>query len=147
MTNASDHTTTVTVSGAATGMSHQVEVRQHHLIADEPFDLGGTDEGPNPYEYLLSALGACTALTIGMYARRKQWPLTHVSVKLTHRKIDATECSDCRTQEGKVDRITRDITLEGALTQEQREGLLSIANRCPVHRTLTGEISILSSLA
>lgn len=119
---------------------------RHVLVADEPGNVGGNDTGPGPYEYLLMGLGACTSMTIRMYAERKQLPLKRVKVRLGHQKIHADDCSDCETREGKVDEITREIILEGDLTDEQRLKLLEIANRCPVHRTLTSEIKVRSML-
>ena len=120
---------------------------RHTLIADEPESAGGNDAGPGPYEYLLMALGACTGMTLRMYAEHKQLPLRLVRVKLSHRKIHARDCRDCETREGKVDEITREIELQGELTVEQRQKLLEIANRCPVHRTLTSEIKVRTTLA
>jgi putative redox protein len=119
---------------------------RHQLIADEPESVGGNDAGPGPYEYVLMGLGACTSMTIRMYAERKQFPLKRVKVRLGHQKIHAQDCSDCETREGKVDKITREIILEGDLSAEQREKLLEIANRCPVHRTLTSEIKVRTRL-
>jgi len=116
------------------------------MTADEPVESGGTDLGPNPYELLLSALGACTSMTLRMYANRKQMPLAGVSVTLTHDRIHASDCQNCETEEGLVDRIRREIALAGDLDEAQRERLLSIADRCPVHRTLTNEILIESRL-
>ena len=118
----------------------------HALIADEPESVGGNDAGPGPYEYLLMGLGACTSMTLRMYAKHKQLPLRRVRVRLSHRRIHAQDCSDCETKEGKVDEITREISLEGDLTDEQRQRLLEIANRCPVHRTLVSEIIVRSQL-
>lgn len=120
---------------------------RHALIVDEPQAGGGNDAGPGPYEYLLIGLGACTAMTLRMYAERKDLPLRRVHVHLSHRKIHAQDCADCETREGKVDESTREIRLEGDLTEEQRERLLEIANRCPVHRTLTSEIKVRSCLS
>lgn len=119
----------------------------HVLRADEPAANGGNDTGPNPYDYLLAALGSCTAMTLRMYARLKKWPLQKVTVRLKHDKIHATDCAECETKEGKVDRIERLIELDGPLSDEQRQRLLEIANRCPVHRTLTSEIHIPTRLA
>src|SRR6266850_2488723 len=133
---------TVTVHGDATGFKQQMTAGIHRLGADEPIADGGTDTGPSPYDLLLAALGACTSMTIAFYARRKQWPLEEVTVRLRHSKIHAEDCADCETKEGMLDRIERVIQLSGSLTDEQRTQLLAIANRCPVHRTLTSEIRI-----
>ncbi|MBN9490536.1 MAG: OsmC family protein [Alphaproteobacteria bacterium] len=119
----------------------------HVLRADEPVGNGGNDTGPSPYDYLLAALGSCTAMTLRMYARMKKLPLQKVTVRLKHEKIHATDCAECETKEGKIDRIERLIELEGPLSDEQRQRLLEIANRCPVHRTLSSEISIPTRLA
>lgn len=128
---------------AGTGLYAQdIWAAGHHLCADEPETYGGDDSGPGPYELLLAALGACTSMTLRMYAERKGWPLTGVSVDLTHEKIHAEDCRDCETREGKVDRIGRVITLEGALDETQRERLMQIADMCPVHRTLNSEVKI-----
>ena len=122
-------------------------VGKHVLLADEQSSQGGNDAGPTPYDYLLAALGACTGMTLRSYARVKNWPLEHVNVRLKHNKIYAVDCASCETKEGKVDQIDRLIELQGPLTDEQRGRLLEIAERCPVHRTLTSEISIRTSLA
>jgi putative redox protein len=126
--------------------SQNMRSGRHVLTADEPESVGGNDAGPGPYEYLLMGLGACTSMTIRMYAERKQLPLKRVKVRLGHQKIHADDCADCETREGKVDEITREIILEGDLTDEQRQKLLEIANRCPVHRTLTSEIKVRTRL-
>jgi putative redox protein len=120
---------------------------RHAFTADEPRAAGGNDAGPGPYEFLLMGLGACTSMTLRMYAQLKQMPLERVRVRLTHRKVHAQDCADCATREGKIDEITREILLEGDLTEAQRERLLEIANRCPVHRTLSSEIKVRSHLA
>jgi len=120
---------------------------RHTLTVDEPQAVGGNDAGPGPYEFLLIGLGACTAMTVRMYAERKDLPLRRVHVRLSHRKIHVQDCTDCETREGKVDEITREITFDGDLTEEQRERLLEIANRCPVHRTLTSEIKVRTYLS
>ena len=138
---------TVEVEESLTGKyTQKIHSGRHELFADEPADVGGNDAGPNPYAYLLMGLGACTSMTLRMYAEHKQLPLQRVRVRLSHRKVHAKDCSDCGTREGKIDEITREITLEGELTDEQRQRLLEIANRCPVHRTLTSEIKVRSRL-
>lgn len=118
----------------------------HRLIADEPEDVGGQNRGPGPYEYLLMGLGACTNITVRMYANMKGIPLERIRVVLSHQKIYAEDCKDCDKNPRKMDEIVRDITLEGELTGEQRERLLKIANRCPVHQTLTSTITIRTRL-
>jgi uncharacterized OsmC-like protein len=132
----------VVVRGSAAGFAQEIVAGPHRMAADEPVSVGGTDTGPNPYDFLLAALGACTSITVGMYARRKGWPLEEVTVNLRHAKIHASDCAECETKEGMLDRIERDIHFAGSLTSEQRSKLLEIANKCPVHRTLTSEIVI-----
>jgi putative redox protein len=114
----------------------------HRLVADEPVNAGGLDSGPGPYDLLLAALGACTSMTIRLYADRKALPLTRVEVRLRHGRIYATDCAECETKEGMLDRIECAITLEGDLDAEQRAKLMEIAEKCPVHRTLTSEVNI-----
>ncbi|MCM2327695.1 MAG: alpha/beta fold hydrolase [Lysobacter sp.] len=114
----------------------------HSLRADEPQSLGGLGSAPGPYDLLLAGLGACTSMTIRMYADLKKLPLERVSVRLKHEKIHATDCADCETRDGRVDRIERIVTLEGDLDDAQRAKLLEIAEKCPVHRTLHAEVSI-----
>lgn len=133
----------VRVAEAGSGRYTQtVRVGRHALVADEPAAAGGNDLGPSPYDLLLAGLGACTAMTLRMYAAQKQWPLEQVAVDLRHEKIHATDCEACETKDGKVDRIERVIRVEGDLDQAQRQRLLEIANKCPVHRTLHSEVFI-----
>lgn len=134
--------TEVIVHGDASGFAQQILAGSHALTADEPIHAGGTGIGPSPYELLLAALGACTSMTVGMYARRKAWPLESVTVRLRHSRVYAADCADCETKEPMLDRIERDLEFFGALTDEQRARLLEISNKCPVHRTLTSEIDI-----
>lgn len=132
----------VVVQGNADGFAQQIVAGSHHLRGDEPLSEGGTDTGPSPYDLLLAALGSCTSMTVAMYARRKNWPLARVTVELRHRKIHAEDCAECETRVGMLDEIERDIRFSGSLTVEQRAKLLEIADKCPVHRTLTSEIKI-----
>jgi uncharacterized OsmC-like protein len=120
----------------------EVILGDHRLLADEPVKDGGLNTGPGPYDLLLAALGACTSMTVRLYADLKQIPLVRTQVRLHHEKIYAQDCAECETKEGKIDRIDRAITFEGDLTAEQRKRLLEIADKCPVHRTLTSEIDI-----
>ena len=124
------------------GYLQNISIGRHRFHADEPVEAGGCDGGPNPYELLLAALGACTSITLRMYSIRKRWPLEDIRVRLMHGKMHAEDCLGCETKEGLVDRIEREILLVGNLTDEQRQRLLEIANNCAVHRTLTSEIHI-----
>lgn len=134
---------TVRVTETGTGHFQQsVEVGEHHLLADEPTANGGDDSGPNPYDFLLAGLGACTSMTIRMYARHKGLDLRSIQVELQHEKIHANDCEHCDTREGRVDRVTRLIHLEGGLSEAERNRLLEIADRCPVHRTLHSAVDV-----
>jgi putative redox protein len=134
---------TVVVTAAADGhFAQQITTAGHTLAADEPVEVGGTDTGPTPYDLLLASLGSCTAITLRIYADRKGIPLTRATIRLRHDRIHAEDCANCETERGLISRITREITLEGELDDEQRARLMTIADRCPVHRTLTSEISI-----
>ena len=137
----------VLVSGGESGFVQEIVAHRHRLIADEPVEVGGTDQGPTPYDLLLAALGACTSMTLRMYANFKKLPLEGVRVRLRHGKVHAADCARCETQEGKIDRIEREIEVLGPLTEEQRLRLLEIADRCPVHKTLGAEIDIVSRLS
>lgn len=120
----------------------EVRAREHLLISDEPRELGGSDQGATPYELLTGALGACTAITLRMYADRKEWPLEAVRVGLVHEKVHAEDC-DCETEAtGRIDVISMEIHLVGPLTAEQRIRLIDIADKCPIHRSLNGQIVI-----
>ena len=136
----------VIVHGSARGFPQEITAGSHRLQADEPIAVGGSDTGPGPYDLLLASLGACTSMTIGLYARRKQWPLESVRVRLRHSRIHAAGCENCETEVGMIDQIERDIELIGSLDEDQRARLLDIADKCPVHRTLISEIAIRSRL-
>ena len=123
-------------------LRQEIDAGSHTFYADEPADAGGDNAGPNPYELLLGALGACTSMTLLLYARRKGWPLDDVEVRLRHERDYARDCEDCETKPVQIDRIERRITLKGQLDQAQRTRLLEIAEKCPVHRTLTGTITV-----
>ncbi len=137
----------VVIARTGTGYTTEINVNGHSLIADEPKAVGGADLGPTPYNLLAAALGACTSITLRMYADRKQWPLEAVTVQLRHDKVYARDCAECETKEGKIDRIAREISLKGALDLDQKQRLLEIADKCPVHRTLYSEIRVDTSLA
>jgi putative redox protein len=120
----------------------EIQAGPHRLVGDEPAESGGADRGPNPYDLLLAALGSCTSMTLGLYANRKGWPLTGVAVRLRHSRVHVEDCATCESPDALLDRIDRDIALEGPLTPEQTGRLVEIAERCPVHRTLTSRIDI-----
>ena len=133
----------VTVQETRAGRFQQeVRTGRHRFLADEPVDVGGLDSGPGPYDLVLAGLGACTSMTLRLYAERKAVPLDRVTVRLGHSRIHAVDCENCETKEGMIDRIDRVITLAGDLNEEQRIRLIEIADKCPVHRTLTSEIDI-----
>jgi len=118
----------------------EVSIGKHHFLADEPTSVGGQDLGPTPYELLGAALGACTAMTLRMYADRKKWPVDSISVRLKHDKVHATDCEECETERGKIDRIQRVVSIEGDIDESQRARMMAIADKCPVHRSLNSEI-------
>lgn len=137
-----DAAESVTIVRIEEGFRTDVLSNGFPLVADEPLSVGGTNTGPTPYDYLLTALGSCTAMTLRMYADRKGWPLESVTVRLTHQKAHARDCAECETEHGLIDEVTREIDIEGALDVDQRNRLLEIASRCPVHRTLHGEVVV-----
>ncbi|HEX5034288.1 MAG TPA: OsmC family protein [bacterium] len=136
----------VLVKAGPKGLNQQIEARGHRLLADEPLDAGGTDTGPNPYDLLLAALGACSSMTVRLYADRKGYPLRGVEIKLRHEKAHLKDCQDCESPNAKIDLIQREIKLIGNLSEEERQRLLEIADRCPVARTLQSDIRIESRL-
>ena len=121
-----------------------VSIGPHRLLADEPAPAGGEDSGPGPYDFVLAGLGACTSMTMRLYADRKSLPLERTTVTLSHRKIHAEDCAECETRAGLLDQIDMIIAMEGALDTEQRKRLMEIADKCPVHRTLASEIHIVT---
>jgi len=123
-----------------------INVGRHWMRADEPQSVGGDDSGPTPYQLLSASVGACTSMTIRMYAERKKWSLGRISVRVRHDKIHAKDCAECEDKAGRVDRIEREITVEGDLTDEQRQRVLEIADKCPVHRTLHSQVLVTSKL-
>jgi putative redox protein len=141
-----DGTVRVRETGAGK-FQQEITVGPHRWLADEPASAGGQDSGPSPYDLLVAALGSCTAMTLRLYADAKKLPLERVGVELRHEKIHAADCSECETREGKIDRIDRVLELEGPLDAAARQRLLEIADKCPVHRTLHGEVRVSTRLA
>jgi putative redox protein len=140
-------TPTVVVRIGPSGFRTDIDAGGHHLTADEPIAVGGTGQGPTPYDFLAAALGACTAMTVRMYADRKGWPLDGVTARLRHGKLHEKDCENCATQTVGVDQMEVEVELLGDLTPEQRERLLSIAQRCPVKQTLANGVRVISSAA
>lgn len=136
----------VIVRGAATGFAQEILAGRHRLASDEPVPEG-TDTGPTPYDLLLAALGSCTSMTLGVYARRKEWPLESVTVRLSHSRIHAEDCANCETKEGRLDQIDVVIEVVGDLSEEQRRRLIEISEKCPLHRTLKSEMVIRTRIA
>ena len=136
----------VVIRGSAAGFSQEIFAGPHRLLSDEPTSAGGSDTGANPYDLLLASLGSCTSMTLGMYARRKGWPLEQVEVRLRHSRVHAADCADCEAAGGYINRIDREIALSGPLSDEQRRRLLEIADKCPVHKMLTSRIEIETKL-
>jgi putative redox protein len=138
---------TVIVTGRAAGLQQQITAGRHTVVGDEPASAGGGDTGLSPYDFLLSALGSCTSMTLALYARRKSWPLEAVTVRLRYSRNHVEDCATCETQDVRLDRIDRELELVGSLSQEQRARLLEIANKCPVHQTLSAGAVISTRLA
>jgi putative redox protein len=137
----------VVVRGRATGFFQQATAGKYQFGVDEPLSVGGTEAAPDPYDYLLGALGSCTSMTIGWYARKYKLPLENITVSLSHSRIHATDCEECETKSGMLDRIDVRVELTGSLTPEQHAKLMEVAAKCPVHRTLKSEIDIRLSAA
>jgi putative redox protein len=131
---------------AAEGYYTEIMANGHPLIADEPVSYGGTDKGASPYELLAAGLGACTSMTLRMYAGRKQWPLEAVIVRMKHQRTHAEDCRECETRDRKIEVIEREIELFGPLDEEQKQRLLEIADKCPVHRTLHSKVLVRTRL-
>ncbi len=136
----------VVVRTGKDGFYTEIMADGNALIADEPVEFGGTDLGPSPYELLSASLGACTSITLRMYANRKKWPLESVTVRLKHNKIHGQDCADCETRVGYIDVIERELKFSGPLDEAQKQRLLEIADKCPVHRTLQSEVVIRTQL-
>src|SRR4029078_9756133 len=141
-TQTAKETPHIVVRGSAQNFQQEITAGKHDFVADEPVSAGGGDAGPDPYDYLLASLGICTSMTIGLYARRNHLPLEDVTVSLSPPRIHASDCQECDTKKGMVDRIDVEVKLTGSLTAEQHAKLMEIAAKCPVHRTLTSEINL-----
>jgi putative redox protein len=147
MTQLDTHEGTVTARIGPSGYRVEIGASGHSLTADEPLEVGGTDEGPTPYDLVLAALGACTAMTLRMYADRKKWPLESVVVHLHHSRSHADDEQHCEDRPARLDQIERTLEISGPLTHEQRVKLAEIAERCPVHRTLDAGVRITTRLS
>jgi uncharacterized OsmC-like protein len=136
----------VVVQGGSSGLRQEIHVGNHHLVADEPTSVGGTGTGLTPYDLLLGALGACTSMTLRLYADRHRWPLQGVTVRLRHQRVHRDDCVNCPDTEVWIEQVDRSLELQGPLTEEQRRKLLDIAERCPVHRTLQRRMQVRTTL-
>jgi putative redox protein len=137
----------VVVQGGPAGLRQEITAGALHWVADEPTSVGGTGAGPTPYDFLLGALGACTSMTLRLYADRRKWPLQGVTVRLRHQRIHREDCVNCEEKEAYIEKVERTLELAGPLTEEQRGRLLDIAERCPVHRTLQRQMQVHTTLA
>jgi uncharacterized OsmC-like protein len=132
----------VIVHGSGRHFVQEIRAGHHRFQADEPASFGGTDVAPDPHDYLMASLGACTSMMVGLQARKRKWPLGDISVSLTHSRIHAKDCGECVTKDGMIDRIEVAVELTGPLTAEQRSELMKTAATCPIHRALKGEINV-----
>jgi putative redox protein len=132
----------VIVRGSGRSFLQQISTRTHRFHADEPASVGGTDTAPDPYDYLMASLGACTSMMVGLQARKRKWPLENIIVSLRHSRIHARDCEGCLTEDGMIDRIDVGVELTGALTSDQHAELMTTAASCPIHRALTHEINV-----
>jgi uncharacterized OsmC-like protein len=132
----------VVVRGDGRTFLQEISAGTHHFKADEPVSVGGTDAAPDPYDYLMASLGACTSMMVGLQARKRRWPLDKISVSLTHSRIHAQDCEECLSKDGMIDRIEVTVELTGPLTNEQRTELMKTAANCPIHRALTHEVNV-----
>ena len=132
----------VVVRGSGQTFLQEISAGTHRFQADEPASVGGTDAAPDPYDYLMASLGACTSMMVGLQARKRRWPLDNINVSLTHSRIHAHDCEECLTKDGMIDRIEVTVELTGPLTSEQRAELMKTAASCPIHRALTHEINV-----
>jgi uncharacterized OsmC-like protein len=132
----------VVVHGSGRNFVQEIVAGNHWFQADEPVSFGGTDVAPDPHDYLMASLGACTSMMVGLHARKKKWPLEDINVSLKHSRIQAKDCEECRTEDGMIDRIDVAVELTGPLTNEQRSELMKTAATCPIHRALKSEINV-----
>ena len=137
----------VVVHGGSSGLRQEIEAGSNRWVADEPTAVGGTGQGPTPYDLLLGALGACTSMTLRLYADRRKWPLEGVTVRLRHQRIHRDDCVNCEKKDSSIERVERTLELAGPLTDEQKARLLDIAERCPVHQTLRNNLEVHTTLA
>lgn len=132
----------VVVHGSSRDFVQEISAGNHHFQADEPFSFGGKDLAPDPHDYLMASLGACTSMMVGLHARKRKWPLENINVSLRHSRIHAKDCGECLTKDGMIDRIEVGVELTGPLTAEQHDALMETAATCPIHRALKGEINV-----
>jgi putative redox protein len=137
---------TVSVDAGPSRYIQNISVGPHAFPADEPVEVGGNDAGPNLYELLMAALGACASITVRMYTERKLWPLQGVHLGLSYSRVDAEDCTECDTEVRMVDQMEMEISFIGDLSEDQRTRLMEIANKCPVHRTLSSQVQIRSRI-